>query len=271
MSNWLYEKENYNPPKSQNRYIESSISAFRKLLWKFKHINSGIKTRKIYFLNPVIKSLFAVILISFCAYSRTFAELLYIFIWIFLSLVTMHKKDIQKCMSLAVIVFLGNFLILAPSLLMKNFNSITIVFKSVLMVLTLNIYVFTTKWNHITKVLKFFRIPDVIIFLLDITLKYIISFSEFSIEMLDGLKVRTIGKTNKNISKSSTSIAGSIFIKAKEQSEELFWAMECRGFSGEYSTFVNFKLQKKDLPLVLLGCLIITGYIAIKIIGSKML
>ena len=39
---------------------------------------------------------------------------------------------------------------------------------------------------------------------------------------------------------------GNLFIKSYKMSEEMFDAMECRGFIREYTTKVNFKLEKVD-------------------------
>ena len=57
MNDWLYKKENFEPIKGKNSYIEKSIKAFEKILLKFKHINVGEKFRYIYFQNPLIKSI----------------------------------------------------------------------------------------------------------------------------------------------------------------------------------------------------------------------
>lgn len=260
MNDWLYKKENFEPIKSKNSYIEKSIKAFEKVLLKFKHINIGEKFKYIYFQNPLIKSVITLMIIIITSFTHDYFGMIYITLWILNFLFLMERKDVYKCLSISLIVFLGNFIVLIPAILSKNYHSIFIIAKSILMVLTINIYVFSTKWNHITRVLKFFKIPDIFIFLLDITLKYIISFSEFSIEMLNALKVRVIGKTNYN----GTGIIGTLFLKSKEQSEELYFAMECRGFSGEYIGFENFKVQNKDKKQILIGLVFLIGDIFIE-------
>lgn len=261
MNDWLYKNEDFEPSNNKYAHIDKSLSAFEKLLSKFKHINIGEKFRAIYFQNPLIKFILLITIIGTTAFTNNLFGIIYITLWLIYFLSLLDKKDIYKCVIFAMLVFIGNLIVLTPSIINNNYQSFYIISKAVLMVLTINIYVFSTKWNHITKVLKFFKVPDLFILLLDITLKYIINFSELAIEMLNALKVRIIGKTNYN----STGIVGTIFIKAKEQGEELYFTMECRGFTGEYVGFENFRIVKRDKKQVLIGSSFLIGYIIVEV------
>jgi cobalt/nickel transport system permease protein len=99
-------------------------------------------------------------------------------------------------------------------------------------------------------------VPDIFILVLDIAIKYIVMLGEFALNMLYALKLRSIGINNhKYISLSG--IAGTMFIKSKEMAEEMYTAMECRGFTGEYKTFSKFKFNWKDLAIILIYILIV--------------
>lgn len=58
--------------------------------------------------------------------------------------------------------------------------------------------------------------------------------------MLYSLKLRSVGKNTGKYT-SLSGIAGTMFIKSKEMAEDMYSAMECRGFTGEYH--VNSKLK----------------------------
>ena len=195
-------------------------------------------------------------------YTRNFYSLAYVFGVVLFLLLNIHKNDVLKSVNIGLIAFLGNLVVLLPSILQGQNNSGLIIFKSVLMVLSLNIFIFTTKWNHITRVLKFLKIPDIFIFIMDITIKYIVSFAEISLEMLSALKIKMIGH-NKN-SSHNFGVLGTVFLKSKEQSEELYTAMECRGFTGEYRAFTNFSFNKKDYVLTIIYLIFIMGYILVE-------
>jgi cobalt/nickel transport system permease protein len=53
--------------------------------------------------------------------------------------------------------------------------------------------------------------------------------------MLYALKLRSVGR-NHDKTASLSGVAGTVFLKSKEAAEEMYAAMECRGFSGTYRT-----------------------------------
>jgi cobalt/nickel transport system permease protein len=95
---------------------------------------------------------------------------------------------------------------------------------------------------------------------LDITLKYIYLLGEFSLNMLYSLKVRSIGK-NENKYTALSGIAGTIFIRSVEMSQEMYSAMECRGFTGEYVRSRKIKISIANIIYIAInGVLIITFF-----------
>jgi cobalt/nickel transport system permease protein len=100
-------------------------------------------------------------------------------------------------------------------------------------VLAVNILSASTRWDHIIGALKRFRFPDLFIFVFDITIKYIVMLGEFALQMLYALKLRSVGK-NRSKYGSIGGVGGTLFIKSRDMSEDMYYAMECRGFTGEY-------------------------------------
>ena len=57
----------------------------------------------------------------------------------------------------------------------------------------MNILSHTSRWSEISKSLKLLFIPDIFIWIMDITIKYIVLLGEHSINLLYALKLRSIG------------------------------------------------------------------------------
>jgi cobalt/nickel transport system permease protein len=133
------------------------------------------------------------------------------------------------------------FVILLPAAFWGNsYSSVMITSKVFTTVMAVNILSHSTRWNSITNALKRFFVPDIFIFVLDITIKYILMLGDFSLNMLYSIKLRSVGR-NENKYASLSGVAGTMFIKSKEMAEDMYAAMECRGFTGEY--IINSKLK----------------------------
>lgn len=129
---------------------------------------------------------------------------------------------------------------LVPSFIDGNiYNCVLIIMKIVGTIPSVNILSYTTKWDKISKSLKLFFITDLFIWVMEITIKYIVILVEHSLNLLYALKLRSIGKNNKKYN-SISRIIGNLFLKSKDMGEEMFSAMECRGFTGEFNSVTNF-------------------------------
>ena len=135
--------------------------------------------------------------------------------------------------------------------LTKSNSIIFITVKVFLSTGILSLYANITPWNKITAALRFIKIPAFIIFLLDLTIHYILILGNLAYEMLFALKLRSVGK-NLNKRNSFSGILGTVFLKSMEFSKETQQAMECRLFNGNY-VFQKSKGKIKDLlPIFIL-------------------
>ena len=64
------------------------------------------------------------------------------------------------------------------------------------------------------------------------------------------------GKNNKKMT-SITSIMGNLFFKSKNMGEDMYMAMECRGFTGEYVSYGKFKFTAIDAVYILIIAILI--------------
>ena len=259
MPEWLLKSENYAPISDKDTFINKSILSFLKLISKIRG-QSGYEKDKL-FVSPVFKLIFTLLYIVLLSVSQNFTYLYIMITYIMLVLCAMPGKDIIKVLRGSLIATLFTIIILLPSALSGNSYSITIIPAKVFATITaVNILSYSTRWDRIIGALKRFHFPDLFIFVFDITIKYILMLGEFSLEMLYALKLRSVGK-NKRKYASLGGVGGTLFIKSREMSEEMYSAMECRGFTGEYHIYDKFKIKLADYIYILINAGIVFIFI----------
>ncbi|MCM1115307.1 MAG: energy-coupling factor transporter transmembrane protein EcfT [Clostridium sp.] len=246
---WLKQEENYLPPKDADRFIDSCIKGILSALSRFKNNNTYTKAKSI---NTALR-LFGILL----AIILTSSAVNFYFVFVMtavaaVSLAISSGQVIKNVLHVLLPVLLFTLLILLPSVLTSNAHTIlgvtARVFVSVTLVMKFNL---TTPWNSITSALKKFHIPDIIIFIFDTTIHYISILGKICFEMLNALKIRSIGK-NKSKNQALSGILGTTFIKAKENAEITNQAMECRGFNGEFAVYNKNKFTKYDILYIIM-------------------
>lgn len=251
MPEWLINKENYIPQKDKDTFINKSILSMFGLISKIRAQDS--KPKDLFGVNAVFSVLFTLVLVVLLSISQNFTFVFIVLAYLLLVLCVMPAKDIISILKVSVVMTLFTFVILLPTAFYGNKYSITMIPPKVFAtIMAVNILSHSTRWNKIIAALKCFRVPDLIIFVLDITLKYIVLLGEFSLEMLYALKLRSVGR-NVNKVTSLSGVAGTMFIKSRLMAEEMYAAMECRGFTGEYLIHGKFRLKPADFIYLLLN------------------
>ncbi|PJI06927.1 MULTISPECIES: energy-coupling factor transporter transmembrane component T family protein [Clostridium] len=241
---WLKVKDDYAPREEKSSYIEKSIFSFIKITSIIRQNKNQDKL--IYSINSTLKLICVIIMILCVSISRSFIYLMVIDLYVLINLFLMEKKLVKRILLKSIPFPFITLIALIPSMLCGNVNNSLLLFqKLIITILLMNLLSHNTKWNEISRALKLLFIPDMFIWIMDITIKYILLLGEHSLNLLYALRLRSIGVTS-NKYKSLTGIIGNLFIKSYKMSEEMFHAMECRGFVGEYTTKVNFKLKKID-------------------------
>ena len=154
-----------------------------------------------------------------------------------LYLCTWPARDILNIMKAGCGASVLALIILIPAMVVQPSgirNELLIVIKVFLSISTLSIFNHTTQWNHITGALRKLHIPGIFIFTLDITLKYIVLLGNLITELLTSLQLRSVGKNNKKYS-SIGGVMGVTFVRGTEMNRQMYEAMQCRGFTDDYS------------------------------------
>ncbi|MVX66799.1 energy-coupling factor transporter transmembrane protein EcfT [Clostridium chromiireducens] len=256
---WLSAKDNYVPKQEKSLYIEKSIFSIIRIISIIRQ--SKNQDKLLYIINPTLKVISTIIMILCISLSRNFRYLLIVDIYVLVNLFLMEKRSRKRILIRSIIFPLITLIALMPSMFYGNiYNSLLLFQKLIITILLMNMLSHHTKWSEISKSLKLLFIPDIFIWIMDITIKYIVLLGEYSINLLYALRLRSIGITN-NKYNSLTGIMGNLFIKSYKMSEEMFHAMECRGFVGEYTSKINLRFKKADYVYLAVNILLVILFI----------
>ena len=248
---WLLKGENYEPQTDKDTFINKSILSVLSILSRIRAQGSS-KAAK-YSVNATVKVAFTFMLILLISFSRNFTFVIIINVYLISTLCLMDADVIVKILKISLVTTFFTFIVLLPSAIWGNsFNTVMITTKEFATITAVGILSHSTRWNAITSALKSFFVPNIFIVVLDITIKYIVMLGDFALNMLYALKLRSVGK-NKTKNTSISGIAGTIFIKSKEMADDMYAAMECRGFTGEYYVYSNSKINIADYIYIVMN------------------
>lgn len=256
---WMQEDEQYLPQMDKDTFINKSILSLLGLIGRIK-TQSGYKKDRL-LVNSTFKVFFTFMLIVLLSLTKSFVFVKVATVYLLVLLSMLRGDEIFKILRISFIMTCFTFVILLPAALVGNtYSSIMISSKVFATITAVNILSYSSRWSSITVALKRFFIPDIFILVLDITIKYISMLGEFSVEMLYALKLRSVGK-NKSKYNSLAGIVGTLFLKSTEMAEDMYSAMECRGYTGEYKIHDKFKIGLSDIIYVGINAVLLLAFV----------
>lgn len=255
---WMCESESYESNIDKDGFITKSIQAVLGILAKLKW-NAGKDGRLS--ASPSLKLCYTFLFILLTACSKNYLFSLIMAAGTILALATYPAAMIRQILSGTIGAVLFSALILLPAVFMGNPQILlTIGTKVFLSVTLIGMLSAGTSWNKLTASLRAFHIPDIFIFTLDITLKYIAVLGEICMEILTSLRLRSVGQ-NKKKAKAFSGILGISFLKSREMADEMYAAMCCRGFVGEYKSGREYSFRKQDVFYIFLMILVVGFFV----------
>jgi energy-coupling factor transporter transmembrane protein EcfT len=107
--------------------------------------------------------------------------------------------------------------------------------------------VFTTPWPHVLKALRTLRAPAVLVVILGMTYRYIFVLLELADDFFEARRSRVMRPmTGAAQRRMAGATAGVLLDKSLRYSEEVFLAMQSRGFRGEAYTLHDFRMKPLD-------------------------
>lgn len=232
LSEWMIREEEYQPGKDRDYFISRSFLRVLAVLVSFRHQAHKRIMDKV----PARTVLILFVLWLFLTVSaHTPAFLLCQLAGILALLCLLDGRVIRQLLGTAVAAMSFSFFLLFPALFLGTGNRtlLMIPFKTFLTVSSLGIVTELLSWHQMTAALRAFRLPQEVIFLLDTALRCIVLLGERAGEMLTALKLRSVGH-NPHKSRVAGGVLGSLFLYSRDMSEEMYQAMICRCFTGEY-------------------------------------
>lgn len=256
MPEWLVNDEDYSPPKGNIGFADSTKKSTIKLLSHLKNNSENYKAKEA---STPLRLFVVFLLILLTALSKNFSFVLFMICVLLVKIATIKSQKIREFIKVIIPVLLFSFIILLPSVFMGSPKTLLTVMGKIFvctgLVLELNL---TSPINEITNALKLFHLPDIFIFTLNITVKYIMQLGTVCDQMLDALKIRAIGKS-KDKKGEMSGIMGTVFIKAKNSALDTSKAMECRGFDGKYPK----QKLKKPKAIDFIYCALFIGIVCV--------
>lgn len=260
MPEWLSKSENYIPQSDKDTFVNKSILSLLGVISRIKAQDVNKSSR--FKVNVNLNVVFTFVLVVLLSISRSFLFVITVNVYLLLILSTKEAESIVKILKVSLGMAFFTFVVMLPAVFWgSSFSCIMITSKTFATITAVSMLSNSARWGSITSALKRFFVPDIFILVLDITIKYIVMLGDFSLNMLYALKLRSVGK-NKSKYTSLSGVAGTMFIKSKEMAEDMYSAMECRGFTGEYHVYSKSKFTVLDyLYLVInIGLLFIFWY-----------
>ncbi|MBP5198350.1 MAG: hypothetical protein J6033_04785 [Lachnospiraceae bacterium] len=250
---WMMKKNEYVPTKDREGFLTKSLLGFLRL---FRHFSmrgrgdisvAGAGTELVLTLGMIIMiAMTDSGVFLACAGAGI------------LGVLSFSRIDIMKrALSTSLGVTAFTFVIMLPAFfLYKSLGFLVLSFKVFLSVTALSLLTSVIPWNRITAALRLFKMPNILIFVLDMTIHYILLLGNVAYDMLAALKLRSIGK-NKDKVNSFSGILGTLFMKSVAMSKETEDALTCRLFEGRYDAAKTDFGIKDCIPLFTLIIFII--------------
>jgi cobalt/nickel transport system permease protein len=109
------------------------------------------------------------------------------------------------------------------------------------------VLVFSTRWSHVLKALRAFRLPVVLVVVLGMTYRYILLLLDAAHDMFEARRSRAVGALagpeRRRLVAQST---GVLLAKSLQVSGEVYLAMQARGYRGEVHLLDDFSMARAD-------------------------
>lgn len=260
---WMLEDRQYEPQKDHDGFITKSILQMMGVLSKAREDGSvqdhgAGAAAKLFFV------ILTIILMA-CSHNMFFSYCMLAMIMVLCC--TLPGKSLKRVITGAVSAFIFSAAIMVPAVFLGSPRTmLTVSAKVFISVALVNWLASSTKWNRITSAFRFYHVPDLFIFTFDITLKYIVLLGDICMDMLQALRLRSVGH-NAHKSRAFSGILGVTFLKSRQMSEEMYDAMRCRGFEGEYRRNKKNQFGKKDFFILIGTVAMLTLFIYLERIG----
>lgn len=139
---------------------------------------------------------------------------------------------------------------------LQGFRTVALLVGRVELVGTVSaLLVLTTPWNRVLKALRMLRVPVLVVMIINMAVRYIFVLLRTAQQMFEARLSRMVGGPNIHVQRGMVlSGAGVLLAKSNRLGEQVFLAMQARGFEGEVLVLDQLHWRTRDY-LALAGVL----------------
>lgn len=232
---WLLTSEKREPLRDGGAFLRKSAKG---LLGVLKSVRREPTPPGRFAFSPPMRlalAFFSILLVS-ASFNFVFVEIVGTVILVYLA--TLDARVLARILALPFEAFVASLLILAPAAILWDQTRALVVVpcKTLITTTILSLLIRSMNWNRLTCAFKFFRAPDALIFIFDLTMKYVVVLCEICLETIEAVLLRSPGRDRRR-ARTLGGVVGVIFLRAQRAAQEQFDAMTCRCFSGVYRRY----------------------------------
>jgi len=237
---WAAREEIYNPGSDRDYFISRSLLRLVSILTALR--SQGLRPTRPIGAAPAL--LATLVMVLFVVLARTTA-----FLWAVLAgelvLLCFHRgRQLRQVLGAALAAALFCAFLVAPSFFLGNGRyAFLLPCKTFLTVTALMLLQENLAWHELTGALRTFRVPSLVIFILDTTLRYIVILGQEASDLLTALKLRSVGH-NPDKKAAMSGVSGILLQKSQRLSQDLYEAMCCRCFTGDYRPYEDGRKRR---------------------------
>ncbi|SHK66444.1 cobalt/nickel transport system permease protein [Selenomonas ruminantium] len=226
---WARNEETYTPSRDRDYFISRSLL---RVLTVVLALRRQGRSRSFLTAPGMLAFLAVFLLLTVMARTLTFLSCQLALELVILCL--LPGKSVGRILGSALLAALFSALLVSPALLLGSGLQVFLLpAKSLLTVMAVGIVTELLPWHELTGALRFFRLPQELVFILDTTLRNILLLGQMAEHLLTALKLRSVGY-NRHKARALSGVLGVLFLHAQHLSMQMYEAMVCRGFTGEY-------------------------------------
>ncbi len=261
---WLSEHEGYEPGHNRASFARKNVLRLTALLERVRFgggagAGSAVDRALGRVCAPLrLGGVFALVLMTCISQSSLFVGLMFALV---LALAAIRPERALRATFLPALAAAALAWVLAlPALLLGASSAAAMLrigiktFVNVGLVLVVS---YTVPWNAIAGALRALRLPDVVVFTIDMALKHIEVLGRTASSLSEALLLRSVGVTPRgSAAAGAAGVMGMTFVKAYEQGRAMEESMRCRGFSGTYPRPAGHKISRADAGYLLALCVV---------------
>jgi cobalt/nickel transport system permease protein len=230
LPDWMLREQRYRPSTDRDAFLDRNLLALMAVLGRERGQDGTVRAAA----DPVVLVLCLAGFLLLVAFARSPAFLAVAGTVLLLLLASRPARTILRVLRGCLALAGFTALVLLPSALWgPGAPALRLLAKVLLSGAAVQLAAASCGWAALAEALRRLGVPALFLLILDLTLKYIHLLGRLALAMVQALRLRSVGR-NRRKADALAAVAGTLFLRSREMAEELYGAMECRAFTGQY-------------------------------------